>query len=396
MNCFITHNLRRIRPAANFRSFAWGLALAALAALPGCDRKPAAAPARGMPPQEVGVVTIQPRRAEIVTELPGRTAAYRVAEVRPQVTGIILQRLFTEGSEVMAGQQLYQIDPATYQATVESEQAAVAKAEAAAQVAKLLIERRRKLVTSDVISKQDYDDAEAAYRQALADTAAAKAALKTAQINLLYTKVLSPISGRIGRSAVTEGALVTANQAAALATIQQLDPIYVDVTQSSTQLLRLQRELSSGQLSSAGERTAATRLLLEDGAEYPETGKLQFSEVSVDQGTGSVTLRAEFPNPRGELLPGMFVRSLVNEGENPVALLVPQKGVSRNPRGQPVAMVVESGNRIEARILKTDRVIGDQWLVTDGVKAGDRIVLEGLQKIAPGAEVKPEEIPAAP
>jgi membrane fusion protein (multidrug efflux system) len=285
-------------------------------------------------------VTIHPQKAEIVTELPGRTTAYRVAEVRPQVTGILLKRLFIEGSEVKAGQQLYQIDPATYQAAVDSAQAAVAKAEAAAQVAKLLAERRNKLVASSVISRQDYDDAYASYQQSLADVASAQAVLQNARIDLVYTKVLSPISGRIGRSVVTEGALVTANQATALATVQQLDPIYVDVTQSSTQLLRLQRELADGRLTNADAQTATARLRLEDGTEYPEAGRLQFSEVTVDQGTGSVTLRAEFPNPRRQLLPGMFVRALIKEGDSSSALLVPQKGVTRNLKGEPIAMVV--------------------------------------------------------
>ncbi len=370
-----------------------GLAVAAALLIAGCGKK--AAPPAPKPPQEVGVVTIHPQKAEIVTELPGRTAAYRIAEVRPQVSGIILKRLFTEGTEVKAGQQLYQIDPATYQAAVDSAQAAVAKAEAAVQVAKLLADRRNKLVATSVISRQDYDDAYASYQQALADVSSAKAALQNAQIDLVYTKVLSPISGRIGRSVVTEGALVTANQATALATVQQLDPIYVDVTQSSTQLLRLQRELADGRLTNADAQTATARLRLEDGTEYPDVGQLQFSEVTVDQGTGSVTLRAEFPNPRRQLLPGMFVRALIKEGDSAAALLVPQKGVTRNLKGEPVAMVVGAGNRIESRVLKTDRAIDNQWLVTDGIKPGDRVVLEGLQKIAPGAEVKPAEIQPA-
>jgi membrane fusion protein (multidrug efflux system) len=357
----------------------------------GCGKKEAAKPA-APPPQEVGVVTIQPEKADIVTELPGRTTSFRVAEVRPQVSGVVLQRLFVEGSDVKAGQQLYQIDPATYQATAASQEAAVAKAKAAAEVARLLAARRQKLVQDKVISQQDYDDAYASYQQALADTGAAEAALKTAQIDLVYTKVLSPISGRIGRSAVTEGALVTANQSTPLSTVQQLDPIYVDVVQSSAQLLKLQHDLEAGHLTNSADQTATTQLILEDGTTYPEVGKLQFSEVTVDEGTGSVTLRAEFPNPRKQLLPGMFVRALIKEGENPAALLVPQKGVTRNPRGEPVAMVVGEGDKIESRVLKTDRVIGDRWLVTDGIKAGDRVVLEGLQKIRPGAVVKPVEI----
>lgn len=360
----------------------------------GCAKKKAEAPQR--PPQEVGIITLAPQRAEIVTELPGRTTAWRVAEVRPQVDGIVLKRLFVEGADVQAGQQLYQIDPATYRASYESGAAAVAKADAAVNVAQLLSDRRQKLVTSSVISKQDYDDSYATLLQAKADAAAARAALESSRINLEYTKVMAPISGRIGRSTVTEGALVSSGQAAALATVQQLDPIYVDITQSSTQLLRLKRELAAGQLKNADQSEPTVRLIHEDGTEYPEPGKLQFSEVSVDQGTGSVTLRAVFPNPRGELLPGMFVRAMVKEGVKDEAVLVPQKGVTRNARGEPTALVVGEGNRVEARVLKTDRVLGDQWLITDGLKAGDRLIVEGLQKIGPGAEVNPSEIdPAA-
>lgn len=373
--------------------------LVAIVLLAGCGKKSGGAAAAGappaMPPQEVGIVTLVAQRAEIVTELPGRTAALRVAEVRPQVNGIILKRLFTEGSEVKEGQQLYQIDPATYQAALESAQAALARAEASRQVAKLLSDRREKLVNSRVISAQDYDDANASYQQAVADVASAKASVKAAQINLDYTKVLSPISGRIGRSMVTEGALVTSGQATALSTVQQIDPIYVDVTQSSAQLLRLQRELANGQLKNADDQVATARLILEDGTPYSEPGKLQFSEVSVDQGTGSVTLRAVFPNPNRQLLPGMFVRALITGGINDHAILIPQRGVTRNPRGEPVAMVVGEGNRVEVRVLKTDRVVNDQWLVTEGLKDGDRVILEGLQKIGPGAAVNPVAIAEA-
>jgi len=371
------------------------LSCLAVLALAGCGKKSEQAQAPKMPPQEVGVITLKPQRAEVVTELPGRTSPFRVAEVRPQVSGIILKRLFTEGSEVEAGQQLYQIDPATYQADYESAQAAVAKAEAAQAVAKLLADRRSKLVTSSVISKQDYDDSFAALQQAAADVASAKAALASARINLEYTKVMSPIAGRIGRSSVTEGALVTAGQAGALSTVQQLDPIYVDVTQSSMQLLRLQRELAAGQLSSTDTQEASAKLLLEDGTEYPEPGKLQFSEVSVDPGTGSVTLRAVFPNPRRELLPGMFVRALVTEGVNDQAILVPHKGVTRNPKGQAIALVVNSENHVEPRVLNVSRVLGDQWLVTSGVAAGDRVIVEGMLKAPPGAEVRPVEMSPA-
>ncbi len=361
--------------------------------LTACGKHPGATPPAGMPPQEVGVVTLSPQRAEITTELPGRTTACRIAEVRPQVGGIILKRLFTEGADVESGEQLYQIDPATYQTAYDSAKAAVAKAEAAAHVAELLLNRRKKLASSSVISQQDYDDSFAVLRQAEADIAARKAALEEARINLEYTKVFSPISGFIGRSMVTEGALVTSGQAGALATVQQLDPIYVDVTQSSSQLLRLQREVASGRLKNSPVKEAKTKLLFEDGTEYSELGTLQFSEVSVDPGTDSVTLRAVFPNPRRELLPGMFVRAIVNEGVDEQAILVPQKGVARNVRGEPTALVVGEANRVELRTLKADRIIGDKWLVTKGLQAGDRVIVEGLQKTAPGAEVRPVEIP---
>lgn len=370
--------------------------LLVVAALAGCDKKPPAGPAGGRPPQEVGVVTLKPQRAEITTELPGRTSAFRIAEVRPQVSGIVLKRLFTEGAEVKLGEQLYQINPATYQAAFDSAKAAVDKAEAASNIASLLMERRKKLVGSKVISQQDYDDSLAVLRQAQAEIALKEAALEEARIDLEYTKVLAPLSGFIGRSMVTEGALVTSGQAQALATVQQLDPIYVDVTQSSGQLLRMQREVASGQIQNAKDGEPVTRLIFEDGTEYSEPGKLQFSEVSVDPETDSVTLRAVFPNPRRELLPGMFVRAVVSEGWIDDAVLVPQKGVTRNARGEPTALVVGEGDKVELRILKIDRAIGDKWMVTDGLKAGDRLIVEGLQKAPPGSVVHPMETEAAP
>jgi len=368
-------------------SFAITLSLLGLAALPGCGKK-AATQAPAAPPPEVAVVTLAPRRIELSTELPGRTTAYRVAEVRPQVSGIILKRLFTEGGEVKAGEQLYQIDPAPYQASFDSAKAAVARSEAALNVAKLLAERRQRLAAANAISRQELDDANASHDQAKADLASAKAALEAARINLAYTEVLSPISGRIGRSSVTEGALVTSNQTVPLATVHQLDPIYVDVTQSSLELLRLRRDVATGKLKQANNDEAAVTLVLEDGTEYPEAGKLQFSEVAVDPGTGSVTLRAVFPNPRRELLPGMFVRATVKEGTKEEAILVPQRGVTRNQKGEPTALVVGEANKVELRVLKAERAIGDSWLVTDGVKAGDRVIVEGLQKIRPGMEAR--------
>jgi membrane fusion protein (multidrug efflux system) len=358
--------------------------------LKACGGKKSAAPAE-RPPQQVGVVTIKPERAEIVTELPGRTAAFRVAEVRPQVNGIVLRRFFEEGGNVDVGQQLYQIDPARYRAASDSAQAAVAKAEASVEIARLLAERRKQMVATNAISKHDYDDAIAAFKEAEADLAAARAKLDEARIDVVYTKVLSPIAGTIGRSTVTEGALVTSGQAQAIATVQQLDPIYVDITQSSAQLLRLQRELASGEFEKRGTREAIVRLVLEDGTEYSESGKLQFSEVSVDQGTGSVTLRAVFPNPNRELLPGMFVRAMVNEGVKDQSILVPQRGVTRNARGEPTALVVDKENKVELRSLETSRTIGDKWLVTKGIAEGDRVIVEGLQKIRPGAVVNPVE-----
>lgn len=347
----------------------------------------------GTPPvQEVGVVTLTAQRVTVTSELPGRTTPHRIAEVRPQVSGIVLRRMFEEGADVKEGQQLYQIDPATYQAAYDSAKASVERAQATLTSAKLLAERYKPLVDAKAVSKQDYDNAIAAQQQAQADIASATAALETARINLVYTKVLAPISGRIGRSMVTEGALVTAQQATALATVQQLDPIYVDVTQASVELLRLRNELVAGQLKSVGANQVEARLILEDGSEYTDPGRLEFSEVTVDQRTGSVTLRAVFPNPKGHLLPGMFVHARIEEGVNERAILVPQQGVTRDQRGEPTALVVGAGNKVELRVLKIERTIGDKWLVIDGLAEGDRVIVEGLQKTAPGAEVKVVEI----
>ena len=367
----------------------------------GCGKKTNGAPPPSGPP-EVGVVTIQPQRVELTTELPGRTSPHLIAEVRPQVGGIIQKRLFTEGSDVKAGQVLYQIDPSTYQAAFASAKANLARAEANLIPARLKEERFRDLVKIKAVSQQDYDNADAALKQAEADVAAAKAAVETARINLAYTKVTAPISGRIGRSAVTDGALVTASQAAPLATIQQLSSMYVDVTQSSADLLRLKQNLASGLLKSNGAAQAQVRLLLEDGSAYPLSGTLKFSEVTVDQSTGSITLRAVFPNPKQTLLPGMFVRAIVEEGVSPQAILVPQRGVSRNPKGDATVMVVGAENKVEPRVIKVVRTVGDNWLVGDGLKAGDRVILEGIQRAKPGTTVKavpfgakPEAAPAA-
>jgi membrane fusion protein, multidrug efflux system len=375
---------------------ATGGVLVVSAMLTGCGKKTAAGGPPPAGPPEVGVVTVQPQQIAITTELPGRTSASLVAEVRPQVSGIILKRVFTEGGEVKAGQLLYQIDPATYQAAFASARAAEARAEANLLPARLKEERYKDLVKIKAVSQQDYENAYASLRQAEADVASAKAAVETARINLAYTKVSAPISGRIGKSTVTDGALVTANQPAPLATIQQLGTMYVDITQSSAELLRLQQNLASGQLQRGGAARARVKLLLENGAAYPLEGALKFSDVTVDQSTGSVTLRSLFPNPNQILLPGMFVRAVVQEGVKEQAILVPQRGVSRNPAGNPVVMVVGAEEKVEPRVIKTERTVGDNWLVSEGLKAGDRVILEGLQKARPGTPVKAVPFGAKP
>jgi membrane fusion protein (multidrug efflux system) len=352
----------------------------------------AQAPPPNMVP-EVGVVTLAPQRVELTTELAGRTTPYLIAEVRPQVGGIIKKRLFREGSDVKAGEVLYQIDPATYQAAADSAKAALAKSEANLFAARLKAERYKDLAAINAVSQQNYDDAYAAFKQAEAEAASSKAALDTARINLEYTRVIAPIAGRIGRSSVTAGALVTANQASSLATVQQLNPIYVDVTQSSTELLRLKRDLASGALKSAGGDKAKARLVLEDGSAYAQEGTLQFSEVSVDQGTGAVTLRAVFPNPKQDLLPGMYVRAILETGVDEQALLVPQQGVTRNNRGEATVLVLDAENRVQLRTIETSRALGDKWLVTSGLAAGERVIIEGLQKVRPGATAKPAAAP---
>lgn len=337
------------------------------------------------PAPVVGVLAVQPRPVSLSTELSGRTSAYLLAEVRPQVAGIVKSRQFEEGGEVKAGQALYQIDSATYRTAVDSAQAALAKAEANAVTAKLKAQRYDELAGIDAVSKQARDDAQATLKQAEADVAAAKAALQTARINLDYTRVAAPISGRIGRSTVTPGALVTAGQTTALASIQQLDPIYVDVTQSSAELLRLQRALASGQLKRSGNGQAKVQLVLEDGSAYAAEGRLQFSEVAVDEGTGSVTLRAVFPNPRHTLLPGMYVRAVLEEGVDEQAILAPQSAVSRDAKGNATALVLGADGKVQQRTLKADRAVGDQWLVSSGLAAGDKLIVDGLQKVRPGA-----------
>ncbi|MGR7643600.1 multidrug efflux RND transporter periplasmic adaptor subunit AcrA [Klebsiella aerogenes] len=365
------------------------LMLSGSLALTGCDDKPAQQGAQQMP--EVGIVTLKSAPLQITTELPGRTNAYRVAEVRPQVSGIILKRNFTEGSDIQAGVSLYQIDPATYQASYESAKGDLAKAQAAANIAQLTVKRYQKLVGTKYISQQEYDSAVADAQQSNAAVFAAKAAVETARINLAYTKVTSPISGRIGKSAVTEGALVQNGQSTALATVQQLDPIYVDVTQSSNDFLRLKQELANGKLKQENGK-AKVELVTNDGLKYPQEGTLEFSDVTVDQTTGSITLRAIFPNPDHTLLPGMFVRARLEEGINPDALLVPQQGVTRTPRGDASVMVVGEGDKVEVRQVTATQAIGDKWLVTEGLKSGDRVIVAGLQKVKPGVQVKAQEV----
>jgi membrane fusion protein (multidrug efflux system) len=344
----------------------------------------------------VTVLTVQTESVPVTAELPGRTSPYLVAELRPQVTGIVKERLFKEGSEVKAGQVLYRIDPATYQATYDSAKASLARAEANLDATRLKAGRYAELVKIEAVSAQANDEAQAAQKQAQAEIAAAKAALAKARVDLDFTRVTSPIAGRIGRSTVTAGALVTANQAAALATVQQLDPIYVDLTQSSTDLMRMKRDLESGKLQRASGNTVPVQLVLEDGSVYRVEGRLAFSEVTVDPATGSITLRAVFPNPKGELLPGMYVRARLNQGVNRDAILVPHAAVSRTPRGEAQAMVVNAENLVEARTVKAEQSVGDTWVVTEGLTAGDRVIVEGLQKIKPGAPVQAQEIGAAP
>lgn len=362
------------------------MTLSLVLALTACDSS--TAPVSGdAAPVEVGIVTLATSDVALVADVPGRTAAYRRAEVRPQVNGIIERRLFEEGAEVEAGDELYHIDDSLYRAALAVAKAELARAEANLTAARAREERYRNLVENKAISRQDYDDAVASLGQARASVAAGKAAVETANVNLKYTRVTAPISGIISRSAVTEGALVTAGQAEVLTTIQQLDPIYVDVAQSVDELLALRRQMLSGDLTRSDE--ARVRLILNDGSVYEHEGKLQFAEVGVSESTGSVTLRALFPNPDRLLLPGMFVRTELMEGTRVAAMLVPQRGVTRDRSGQGTALIVNSDNQVEQRALRTSRAVGDHWLVEEGLAVGDRVIVEGLQKIKPGAAVTP-------
>jgi len=347
----------------------------------------------GGPPQ-VSVITVETQKVVLTTELPGRTAPFRIAQIRPQVSGLLLKRLFEEGSDVKASQVLYQIDPAPFQAALDNAKAALGRAEANLNATRLRAERYKDLLEDKAVSQQNYDDAVAALTQVEADIAYYKASLKTARINLEYTRITAPISGRIGRSNVTDGAIVTAYQPMALATIQQLDPIYVDVPQSTTELLRLR----GGELNHEGADQNKVTLMLEDGTVYPQKGILQFSDVTVDPTTGSVILRVVFPNPKGVLLPGMFVRAEITEGINEQALLIPQQGVSRDSKGKPFALVVDAESKASFRPLSLDRAIGDKWVVSSGLAPGDQVIVEGLVMLRPGTVVTatPFEAPQTP
>lgn len=351
------------------------------------------------PPQtpEVGVVTVQPSPVPVVTELPGRTSAFLVAQVRARVDGIVQRREFTEGSEVKAGQRLYKIDPAQYQAALASAKATLAKAQANLATTTAQANRYKVLVAANAVSKQDYDNAVAAQGQAAADVAAGKASVESAQINLGYTDVVAPISGRTGVSQVTPGAYVQASQATLMDTIQQLDPVYVDLTQSSLDGLKLRRAAQEGRLKTNGPGAAKVTLILEDGRPYPLPGKLQFSDVTVDQSTGSVTIRATFPNPNRVLLPGMFVRARIEEGVNERAMLVPQIGVTHDQKGAAIALVVGADGKVVPRTLVTASMRGPDWVVDGGLEPGDRVIVQGTEKVHPGMQVKaiPAQLPAA-
>lgn len=361
--------------------------------LAGCSQSPAGAsqpsPNGHATVPRVGVLTLRAREVLRATELPGRTSAVLTSEVRPQVSGVVLKRLFTEGADVKEGQQLYQIDPASYQAAYDNAVATLDKSKAALVTAQAKATRYKKLVDADMLSRQDYDDALAIAQETKAEIESGEASVKQARINLEYTKVYSPISGRIGHSSVTPGALVTANQATALATVTQLDPLYVDLNQSSSTLLRLRKEMDAGEIEGLADGAAKVTLKMEDGSLYPITGKLKFTEVTVDQGTGTVLLRAVFPNPSHLLMPGMYVHAIIQEGVNRNGLTVPQAAVRRNTREEAVVLVLEEGNKVGQRVVQTGQAIGDQWVITAGLKAGDKVIVDGLQNIRAGMLVAP-------
>ncbi len=367
------------------------LVIALLTLLSACGKS--APPTAAAAPPQVGVYRVEPQRQTITTELPGRTGARLIAEIRPQVGGIVQRRLFEDGAQVKAGQVLYQLDPASFQAAHASAQAGVAKAEATVGAARVTAQRNAELVKIDAISQQLNDDSQAQLKLAQADLAVAQAAMDASRINLDRTRIVAPISGRIALSSVTAGALVTANQVMALTTVQQLDPLVVDVLQSSGELLRLKQELASGTLKRNSE--APIRLLLEDGSAYPHVGQLQFSSVSVNPSTGAVTLRALIPNPDGLLMPGMYVRALLETGVAQSALLVPQRGITRTPTGEASALIVGADGKVERRTLKVGRAIADRWQVTEGLQAGEQVIIEGLQNVKVGALVQVKATPVA-
>jgi len=349
--------------------------------LMGCERQQTGTP---LPPPEVGIIEVYEQKVVLTTELSGRTTAYLIAEVRPQVSGIIQKRRFKEGSVVKAGQVLYQIDSAPFRAVYDSAVASLARAEANLPSLKSRAERYRDLLIDKAVSQQDFDDVDSAFKQAKADVAYWQASVESARINLDYTRITAPISGRIGKSNMTEGALVTANQPAPLATIQQFNPIYVDVPQSTAELLRLKRRVDSGSLDQNGESQKKVKLILEDDMTYPLEGILKFRDVTVDPTTGTVTLRAVFPNPEDVLLPGMFVRAVMQEGINEKAILIPQQAVSRDFKGNPLVLMIDHGGTVQQRMITVDRAVGNQWLVTSGLIPGDRVIVEGVQKVRPG------------
>lgn len=370
------------------RRVCFGLALGAALLLAACGKE-AAPPAAARAPAEVGVVTLQQERLDFQAELPGRTSARLAAEVRPQVGGLVRRRLFEEGAQVKAGQVLYELEPASLQASLASANAAVRKAEATLASATTTAKRQAELRRIDAISQQDDDTAQATLQQAQADLGVARATADNARIQLGYARITAPIAGQIGLSTVTPGALVTANQAAAMTTIQQLDPIQVDVTQSSAELLRLRREFDEGRLKRDGDGAARIQVVLEDGRVYPHAGRLTFSGVTVDTGTGSITLRAVVPNPDKLLMPGMYVRARLSEGVDEQALLVPQRAVTRNGDGSATALVVEAGDKLARRRVALGRAVGDRWQVLDGLAAGDRVLIDGMQKARVGDTVRP-------
>ncbi len=374
-----------MKSRARFTPFALIASSALLAAC--IDQAGAGKAPASPPPAEVAVVTVAPQRLALTTELPGRLEAARIAQVRARVPGIVLQRTFREGSDVKAGEVLFRIDDAPFQASHQSAQAALAKAEANLAQVSLKAQRYAALVEIGAISKQDYDDINAMQKQAAADVATAKAALATARLNLGYATVTAPITGRIGRAQVTEGALVGQNEATPLAMIQQLDPIYVTLTQSSAEVLQLRQALAAGQFKGVGNNEARVSLLMEDGRPYPHPGKLLFSDMTVDESTGAVILRAEFPNPDRMLMPGLFVRAQLEQAVSESAITVPQQAVQRSANGASV-MVVDAGDKVVARPVRADRSQGDAWIVSEGLQAGDRVIVEGLQKARPGAMVK--------